>query len=230
MRLGLGSSYTSMRYFPVKVLYILFAYVLGIRIFDTARQYADGESILGSFLPAKCDVMTKIGLDRAVTKQLPSFVRWGYNYSAQDLKGEILTSLSRLKKDYCYGVLLHSISRDFDFNQHIQVLQNMKKDGKIKNIGFSVDKGDVPPTGTSWADIIQIHVSFIREIRIHDNQVLVINGVFREKKEKELMQYVKRNPHLNIILLLGTSRFFRLAYTIFKYRLLFRNDGKRVNF
>lgn len=104
-----------------------FAYEKGIRIFDTAYAYGDAEEILGEFsishnLGGKIRIITK-------TKGEIGDV----------IIANLKESLSRLKSDYVDGCLLHAPELIKD-DKIVNILCNFKKEGLVKNIGFSIDE------------------------------------------------------------------------------------------
>ena len=121
--------------------------------------------------------------------------------------------------------MLHAISGDFDFTSHVEVLNNLKQLGKVEYIGFSVDVNDYLLDDSSWADLIEVHVSFLDTIKVNNDQILIVNGVFRESNEKKFINFAKSHPDIRIILLLGTHRITRLVWQGVKFKILSRILG-----
>jgi aryl-alcohol dehydrogenase-like predicted oxidoreductase len=216
----LGSGFLA-RFFTIeKKFFLLIARLLGLRFFDTAQQYGPAEEILGATTSARCRIITKIGLSASVTTSLDSRTRWEDHYPASALRIELMASLERLRRNKCYGLLLHCISDDFDFTNHISELQKLKALGLVDNIGFSVDAHQKLPSNTDWADIIQIHVSLLSQVSTNSHQILMINGIFRGSAEKTFLEFCRLNPKKRLMMILGTHRFSRIVWQVLKYRLM----------
>jgi len=201
-----------------KKAFVLFAQSLGITFFDTAQQYGPAEVILGTTTSTRCRIITKIGLSPSVTTSVDSRSRWEVHYPASVLQIELKASLERLRREKCYGILLHCISEDFNFMNHISELQKLKALGMVDKIGFSVDASEKLPLNTDWADIIQIHVSLLSQVKIHSRQILMVNGIFRGSAEKPFMEFCRLNPKMRLMIILGTHRFPRIFWQVLKYR------------
>ena len=116
------------------------AYENGIKLFDTANGYQNGnnEIMLGNLLkdyPRNSFYLaTKVkaaGVDR---EGKPSDLT-----TAEDFLAKFNTSLSRLKMDYVDILYIHDIRNPgfLDYKPIINAVKNLKKEGKIKNMGFS---------------------------------------------------------------------------------------------
>ena len=116
------------------------AYEKGIKLFDTANGYQNGnnETMLGEVLknyPRNSFYLaTKVkpsGIDR---EGKPSD-----KTTAEDFLSRFNTSLTRLKMDYVDILYVHDIRNPelFEYKPIINAVQNLKKEGKIKFIGFS---------------------------------------------------------------------------------------------
>jgi predicted aldo/keto reductase-like oxidoreductase len=116
------------------------AYDKGIKLFDTANGYQNGnnETMLGNLLkdyPRNSFYLaTKvkpIGVDR---DGKPSD-----QTTAEDFLDKFNTSLSRLKMDYVDILYVHDIRNPemFEYKPIIDTVKKLKKDGKAKFIGFS---------------------------------------------------------------------------------------------
>ncbi len=216
----LGSGFLGRVFTWEKKAFILFARSLGITFFDTAQQYGPAEDILGATTSTRCRIITKIGLSSYVKTSLDSRSRWEVHYPASVLQIELKASLERLRREKCYGVLLHCISDDFNFINHISELQKLKALGMVDKIGFSVDASEKLPLNSDWADIIQIHVSMLSQVQIHPHQILMVNGIFRGSAEKPFLEFCKLNPKMRFMMVLGTHRFPRIFWQVLKYRML----------
>ena len=116
------------------------AYDKGIRFFDTANVYQNGnnETMLGNLLkdyPRNSFLLaTKVkpaGTDR---EGKPSD-----QTTAEDFLNKFNTSLSRLQMDYVDILYVHDIRNTemFEYKPVINVVKKLKKEGKVRFIGFS---------------------------------------------------------------------------------------------
>ena len=106
---------------------INYAYGSGIRFLDTAYAYGDSEKIIGNYLEKSKDslnIITKISSKDALENP--------------NIKDTFAKSLNNLKVSNIYGLLIHDFS-GFQDNMHIwEDLSNIRKEGKIGKIGFSL--------------------------------------------------------------------------------------------
>ena len=116
------------------------AYEKGIKLFDTANGYQNGnnETMLGNLLkdyPRNSFYLaTKVkpaGVDR---DGKPSELT-----TAEDFLSKFNASLARLKMDYVDILYVHEMKNPemFDYKPIINTIKNLKKEGKAKFIGFS---------------------------------------------------------------------------------------------
>lgn len=116
---------------------LLKAYNSGVTYFDTAYPYHNGQSetVVGN-------VMSK--LDRSTYYLATKLPIWFVN-SKDDAKRLFEEQLGKLKTDYVDFYLLHALNREkFDHMVELGVVDLMaeyKKEGKIKNYGFSFHDG-----------------------------------------------------------------------------------------
>jgi predicted aldo/keto reductase-like oxidoreductase len=121
------------------------AYENGIKLFDTANGYQNGnnETMLGNlfknyprnsfFLATK---VKPAGVDR---EGKPSS-----QTTAEDFLSKFNTSLSRLQMDYVDILYIHDISNPdfFEYKPIINTVNKLKKEGKAKFIGFSTHRNE----------------------------------------------------------------------------------------
>jgi aryl-alcohol dehydrogenase-like predicted oxidoreductase len=111
---------------------------LGINFFDTAPNYGLGtsESRLGKALK---------GYDRSkivVNTKFGHTVSGDTNYSANYIRESLEGSLKRLQMDYVDSLIIHNPPHenlDGNKNDHYDILENLKAEGKIKAYGASLD-------------------------------------------------------------------------------------------
>jgi predicted aldo/keto reductase-like oxidoreductase len=116
------------------------AYEKGIKLFDTANGYQNGnnETMLGNLFKTyprnSFYLSTKVkpaGVDREGKPAAQT--------TAEEFLGKFVTSLSRLQMDYVDILYIHDV-RDPEFLEYkpiVNAVKKLKKDGKIKFIGFS---------------------------------------------------------------------------------------------
>jgi predicted aldo/keto reductase-like oxidoreductase len=143
------------------------AYLKGIKLFDTANGYQNGnnETMLGDVLkdyPRKSFYLaTKvkpIGVDR---DGKPSD-----QTTAEDFLLKFNTSLSRLKMDYVDILYIHDVRNPemLEYKPIINAVKKLKKEGKIKFMGFSTHMNEPAvidaAAGTETWDVILTAYNF----------------------------------------------------------------------
>lgn len=139
---------------------LLKAYKNGVTYFDTAYPYHDGqsESVVGG-------VMSK--LDRSTYYLATKLPAW-FVHSKEDAERLFAEQLSKLQTDYVDFYLLHAMNRKkYDELKELGVVDLMaeyKKQGKIKNYGFSFHDGyeafEHIITDREW-DFCQIQFNYV---------------------------------------------------------------------
>ncbi|MDO8667833.1 MAG: aldo/keto reductase [bacterium] len=110
-----------------------FAYKKDLRVFDTARAYGDAEEILGEFSESR----GLGGAIKIITKLKSNIISEIKGKISDIIFGNLEESLSRLKRDYVDGYLLHTpeyIRED----KIVSALVDLKRQGLIKNLGVSI--------------------------------------------------------------------------------------------
>jgi len=116
------------------------AYEKGIKLFDTANVYQNGnnETMLGNLLkdyPRNSFYLaTKVKPDGVDREGKPSA-----QTTAEDFLSKFNISLSRLKMDYVDILYIHDVRNPemLDYKPIINAFKKLKKEGKIKFMGFS---------------------------------------------------------------------------------------------
>lgn len=101
-----------------------FALQNGIEVIDTAYVYGDSEKVIGQFIQEN-------KADFKVISKLP-------NSNAQNIENIFDDSLKRLQLDSIYGYLIHNIDSFIERPGIWEVLKQLKEQGKISKLGFSV--------------------------------------------------------------------------------------------
>lgn len=143
-------------------------YDKGIKLFDTANGYQNGnnEIMLGNLLKdyprSSFYLATKVkpvGVDK---EGKPSDLT-----TAEDFLAKFNTSLSRLKMDYVDILYIHDIRNPemLEYKPIINAVKNLKKEGKVKFIGFSTHANEpvvidaAAAMGDTW-DVILTSYNF----------------------------------------------------------------------
>ena len=121
------------------------AYEKGIRFFDTANGYQNGnnEIMLGNLLkdyPRNSFYLaTKVAADGVDRDGKPT-----EKTTAEAFLAKFTTSLSRLKMDYVDILYIHGVISPelLEYKPILDTLKKLKKDGKIKFMGFSTHKNE----------------------------------------------------------------------------------------
>ena len=108
----------------------------GITFFDTAPNYAHGESekILGEAMKGRREEVT-------INSKFGHSEFDQMNFSSDEIIPSIKRSLERLQTNYLDSILLHNPSMDVlkGETNHYRVLKEAKKQGFIKTFGVSID-------------------------------------------------------------------------------------------
>jgi len=111
------------------------AYQSGVRFFDTAPNYGDGnsEKAIGEALKSyrsDCFINTKLGHGKDGSNQ----------FGIAALKPQILDSITRLQTTYLDAVLLHNPPLEvLKSKAHFDALDTLRQEGLIKHYGVSID-------------------------------------------------------------------------------------------
>lgn len=148
----------------------------GCNFFDTAPNYGEGasEEILGKSLEGRRSKVVFVS-------------KFGHNpdgpadFSVERLRFSVERSLKKLKTDYLDGVLLHNPNQNILAGNegHYDVLEDLKKEGKIRSYGASVDSSD------DLLTVMNNSESQIAEIYIHALHQEMVNG-FDQAKAKNM--------------------------------------------
>ena len=114
---------------------------LGINFFDTAPNYGLGtsEERLGKSL---------VGVDResyVINTKFGHTVKGKTNYDSSSLRESLEGSLRRLRVDYVDSIILHNPPLeilDGNRNDHYEIMEKLKEEGKIKAYGASLDTAE----------------------------------------------------------------------------------------
>ena len=112
---------------------IMYAIEQGVNYFDTAYIYSGSEEALGTILH-KNGVREKI----KIATKLPHYLM----KTREDMEKKFAEQLKRLKTDYIDFYLMHMLPDKETWEKLINAgalewLEGLKKEGKIRNLGFS---------------------------------------------------------------------------------------------
>lgn len=140
------------------------AYEKGVNFFDTAPNYGRGssESRLGKALKSydrtKLVINTKFGhTDTGVT-----------NYDAGSIRSSLEGSLKRLQMEYVDSLIIHNPPFDYldgNKNDHYEILEQLKAEGKIKAYGASLDTCKEIETllNTTGSKVIEVFFNILHQ-------------------------------------------------------------------
>lgn len=148
------------------------AYEKGIKLFDTANGYMNGnnETMLGNLFKAyprdSFYLATKVKSAGTTREGLPTS-----ETTAEDFLAKFSTSLSRLQMDYVDILYVHDVSNPefLEYKPILNAVKKLKKDGKIKFMGFSTHRNepdviDAAATMGDW-DVILTTYNFQQAYR-----------------------------------------------------------------
>ena len=128
-----GASFSTLSLLEVSRI-LDYAQELGVCEIDTSPLYGNSESVIGHYLKGNSafQVSTKVG--RPLT--LP--------YSPSLINSQIEQSLERLGCNQLENVFIHSLPAKVSLDEHnFTALQNLRRTGVAKNIGYSGDNLDL---------------------------------------------------------------------------------------
>ncbi len=147
----------------------------GINCFDTADVYKDGasESVIGAYIKTLDDkpfVITKIGRQMAQTVE---------NYSEENIRKYVNDSRRRLDVEALDMVLLHCPPTAlYQRPEVFAVLDQIKREGKIKHYGVSIEKIEEGIKAMDYPGVEAIEVIF---------------NMFRLRPAQDLFELAKKN-------------------------------------
>ncbi|MCR5626925.1 MAG: aldo/keto reductase, partial [Lachnospiraceae bacterium] len=110
------------------------AWEAGFRVFDTAHSYGEAERVLGKWLEKRgCREETVI-LDKGLN---PGQKGFDDVYSADTIREQFKMSLDRLQTDHVEMYILHRDDPTKPVDEIVEVLNELKADGKIIRFGGS---------------------------------------------------------------------------------------------
>lgn len=137
----------------------------GGNFIDTAESYGETETLLGEYLAKRPDKNKIVLASKTVDGEHADTVC--------NLKGKVEQSLRRLQRDYLDIFYLHFPSEEEDvMNESLEILDTLKKEGKILAIGASIKGPDVSDAtialsrkyiDTGKVDVIQLLYSAVRQ-------------------------------------------------------------------
>lgn len=121
------------------------AYDKGIRLFDTANGYQNGnnETMLGNLFKSyprdSFFLATKVKAAGITREGTPT-----QETTAEDFLAKFSTSLSRLQMDYVDILYVHDISNPemLEYKPIVNAVQKLKKEGRVRFIGFSTHRNE----------------------------------------------------------------------------------------
>lgn len=137
---------------------------LGVNFFDTAPVYGNGTSELRLGKAFKGKDRTKLVINSKFGRSYTGVV----DFSASLIRPTIEGSLKRLGVDYIDSVIMHSPPfslLDGNANDHYEIFEALKKEGKIKAYGASIDTFEEIKLllDTTGAEIIHLFYNILHQ-------------------------------------------------------------------
>ena len=154
------------------------AYDAGVNFYDTADVYGMGrsEKLIARF---KKDIGGEIFVATKAGRKLNPHVGEGYN--AKNIQGFIEESLRNLQTDSLDLLQLHCPPTEvYYYPELFDFLDGMKKDGKLKNYGVSVEKVEEALKAIEYPGVATVQIIF-NMFRHRPSQLF-----FKEAKQKDV--------------------------------------------
>jgi len=198
IRLGFGCSFIPGPLTAREALTLLeTAFACGIRHFDTARMYGNGESegVLGELVRQRRDdisLVTKAGIEppsrlaRGLNKFASAFKLAqakppAGRFEPDRIQRSVETSLRALKTDYIDALLLHEIRAHEVHDELKRLLETLRADGKIAAFGIATSVEDseaLISAHPELCDIVQVPAQWLDRPRaLPPNARLVLHSV-----------------------------------------------------
>ena len=148
----------------------------GINVLDTAPAYGTSEQRIGNLLPGRREdwiIVTKCGETFSDGKS-------SYDFTPRSLRRSLLSSLKRLKTDYVDVLLVHSDGNDKENITKFGVfdtLNNLKKEGLVRAIGFSAKTLPGAQEAMKWSDVLMLSLNPLKKD---------MSGIVREAKRRHI--------------------------------------------
>lgn len=152
-----------------------------IKVFDTASIYGEAEKIIGKYLSknANCKDI------KIISKQCDVVDKMNTDTIEMTIRRELERSLSHLQRQYLDGYLLHSY-REVDNLETLNILQRLKNEGLIRNIGVSVYEVDEAEKAIEEGQIDYLQMP----CSIFDQRGLK-TGIFKKAKENGITVFTR---------------------------------------
>lgn len=155
----------------------------GICFFDTADLYAYGEieTLLGKAIKGKRDrliIATKGG-----NRWEKGKAGWHWDPSKKYLLSAVKASLKRLKTDYIDLYQLHGGTIEDPIDETIDALEEMKKEGWIREYGISSIRPNVIAEYVKRSNIVSVMMQY---------------SLLDRRPEEEMLSFLKNN-HISVI-------------------------------
>ncbi|MBB02861.1 MAG: aldo/keto reductase [Rubinisphaera brasiliensis] len=186
---------------------------MGVNLIDTAPAYGLSEERIGKSISGR-------RADFVLSTKTGEFFEDGeseYDYSAAGTRLSLARSLKRLKTDYLDLVFVHSNGRDQYIQEQtdvVETLQELKKQGLIRAIGFSGKQIAGARTALDWADVIMVeyhmgdtsHADVIAEAARRGVGVIVKKGLASgHLAAPEAIRFVLGHPTVSSMVIGGLN-------------------------
>lgn len=113
------------------------AWEAGFRTFDTAHSYGQCEAVLGAWLESRNHRHEAVILDKGCNPGQKGGSEPGETIDAKTIRTQLEQSLERLRTDHVELYILHRDDPGKPVDETIEVLNELKKEGKILKFGGS---------------------------------------------------------------------------------------------
>jgi aryl-alcohol dehydrogenase-like predicted oxidoreductase len=216
-RLGFGCAAVPGRLTTREALTLLeTAFACGIRHFDTARMYCNGQSeaVLGELVrqrPGEQTLVTKAGiaprgrLSRGLTRFAAAFhlaraqPRFG-RFAPDEIRRSVETSLRKLKTDYVDALLLHEIKAHDVRDELKAALMELRAQGRVGCFGIATsieDSEAIIAAHPDLCEIVQVPVGWLDWRRaLPPHAQLIVHSVLGARLAAFLNR-LKTNDHVS---------------------------------
>ncbi len=113
------------------------AWEAGFRTFDTAHSYGNCEAVLGEWLQSRNLREEAVILDKGCNPGQKGGSEPGETIDAKTIRTQLEMSLERLRTDHVELYVLHRDDPDVPVDETVEVLNELKKEGKLLKFGGS---------------------------------------------------------------------------------------------
>jgi aryl-alcohol dehydrogenase-like predicted oxidoreductase len=185
---------------------------LGIDSIDTAPAYGFSEARLGALLPSGFTptISTKVG-ERFINGAST------YDFSPSAIRASINASRAALRRPTLDIVFIHSDGRDLEIQNQsgaVQTLIELRREGRIRAIGFSGKTVEGAAAAMKWADVLMVefhledrsHESIIQQAHARGLGVVIKKGLASGRLDsRAAIEFILSNPAVDSLIIGGLN-------------------------